>query len=176
MIPKKVYIVAKYSMKPRRPDQTFRPGYVKGEGNMQWDEHVDVTVGLKNRDLSMAQIIINISEQKVVKNSYGGDKSFMELFQYFYTSSPHELSQALRNCGITVSEPEEPTDEQSVQEDVPSEAEASERSESTAATDVAVSSKTTTDSGGEEPVCVVADTATAGTDQPAETRTTASQL
>ena len=174
MIPKKVYIVAKYSMKPRRPDQTFRPGYVKGEGNMQWDEHVDVTVGLKNRDLSMAQIIINISEQKVVKNSYGGDKSFMELFQYFYTSSPHELSQALRNCGITVSEPEEPTDEQSVQEDVPSEAEASERSESTAATDVAGTGETVKKRRRKKSDSVVADTATAGTDQPSEESVTAS--
>lgn len=106
--PKSVYIVANYAMKPRDPRQTFKAGYIKDGDNMHWDERVDVTVGIKDRDLAMAQIILNISEQKVVKNSFMSDKSFMELFQHYYTSSPHEISQALKNCGITVSEQEKP--------------------------------------------------------------------
>lgn len=171
---KNVYVLGKYSQKPRRPDQTFKPGYVKGEGNMQWDERVDVTVGLKNNDLRMAQIILNISEQKVVKNSFSNDKSFMELFQYFYTSSPHEMSQALKNCGITVSEPEEPKDEQPVQEDVPSEAEASERSESSAATHSPGTGETVKKRRRKKSDSIVSDAEPAGTDQPSEAGVTAS--
>ena len=133
--PKSVYLIGRYTQKPRDPRQTFRPGYVKNEHNMQWDERVDVTVGLKDRDLSTSQIILNISEQKVVKNSFMNDKSFMEMFQYYYTSSPQEISQALKNCGISISEHKEQT-EDGLQENVSGQAEESARPEPAATADV----------------------------------------
>lgn len=122
-------------MKPRDRLQTFKAGYIKDSANMTWDEHVDVTVGIKNRDLSMSQIILNISEQKIIKNSFNNEKSFMELFQYFYTSSPYEISQALKNCGISVSEPKDPENVEPVQENVSIQAEEGARSVAATTTD-----------------------------------------
>lgn len=132
--PRNVYIVANYSMKPRDTSQTFRPGYIKDGNNMRWDESVDVRIGLRNRDLTSSQIIINITEQKVVKNNLNNNKSFMELFSYFYSSSPTEISKALKATGISVTETKETADEP-IQEDVSIQAEESSRSEPASSTD-----------------------------------------
>jgi len=138
--PKNVYIVARYAMKPKDPSQTYKAGYIKDPDNMRWDERVDVVLGLKDRDLGMYQIILNITESRIIKNSFNNDKSFMELFQYFYTSSPKEISAALRNVGIVVGETKEESNEP-VQQDVPSQEKEGERSESPASTEPVVPGK-----------------------------------
>jgi len=109
--PKDVFLTAKYVSHPRNRSQTFRAGYMKDDSNVQYDEAIDITKGLKNRDLTEAKIILNINQQTVVKNSFDVDKnkSFMELFQYFYVNSPEQISQALREVGIEIAT--EPRDE-----------------------------------------------------------------
>jgi hypothetical protein len=102
---KPVYLVAKYYAKPRNPSQTFRAGYLSDEKNVQFDEAVDIVTHLKPKDLSTARIILNITEQKVLKDGFSNGQSFMELFQYFYTNSPQEISRALQAVGITISQP-----------------------------------------------------------------------
>lgn len=129
---KQVFLVAKYSTKPRNKFQTYVKDHVKTEENMQWDESVDIVTHIKDKDLSTARIILNITKQSIVKNNFNTDKDFMELFQYFYTSSPQEISHALRRVGIEVSEPEEIKDEQHVSEDVQATSEESSRPEPTA--------------------------------------------
>ena len=114
--PKDIFLTAKYVSKPRNRSQTFRAGYMKDDSNVQYDEAIDITRGLKDRDLTEAKIILNINQQTVVKNSFDIDKTngFMDLFQFFYVNSPEQISQALRQVGIVIETPEEvvtPVDE-----------------------------------------------------------------
>lgn len=144
MAKKNIYLCATYYARPRNPSQTFKSGYMKDENNIAWDEQVIVTVGLKNKEANMAKVVLNITEQKVVKNSFNNGRDFMELFQYFYNSSPKELSHALQQVGITFGRVEEPTNEpvqDSAQIHVQAETEEGTRSEPTTSTDTVVPSE-----------------------------------
>jgi len=105
---KNVYLIAKYFAKPKMKNMTHVPGYMKMAENIQWDEQVQITSGLKTKDLLSAKIVLNITEQKVERNSYNPGSTFMELFEYFYKSSPHEIAQGLQAYGVAVKE-EHPT-------------------------------------------------------------------
>lgn len=139
--PKKVYLVAKYFARPKNRKMTSVKGYMKDPDNIAWDEQVGITLGIKERDMNTAKIVLNITDQKIERNGFQTDKSFMELFEYFYNASPKELGQQLRSVGISVAEktdgnqgnvPENQTT------DVLGEAEASTGPEPTAAAEPAV--------------------------------------
>jgi len=100
--PKSVFVCAQYFAKPRNPKMTRVPGYMADESNVVWDERVDVTHGLKDKDLLASKVVINISEQTVVRDSFNSGKGFYELFEYFYTANPREISQAIQRFGITI--------------------------------------------------------------------------
>lgn len=106
---KDVFIIAQYYGKPRNPKMTRVPGYMADEDNIIWDERVDVTAGLKQKDLLNSKVVINISQQTVVRDSFKSGKSFEELFEYFYTAAPQEISNAIRRFGITVKKTDEST-------------------------------------------------------------------
>ena len=126
---KEIYIVAQYYGKPRDPKMTRVAGYMADENNVIWDERIDVTAGLKQKDLLNSKVVINISTQEVVKDSFRSGKSFEELFSYFYDASPKEIANAIRQFGITVRK----TDESDLSTNVQAEEEKDSRPEPTAA-------------------------------------------
>ena len=129
---KNAYLIAKYSAHPRKKHATATAGYMKDPNNVKWDEQVNITVGLKNKDFLSARIVLNITEQKVERNSFQNDKSFMELFEYFYNANPKDIGQALGSIGINVGKREN----EHIQENVHSEAEAGPGSVAATTTDV----------------------------------------
>lgn len=122
--PKAIYLIAKYYAKPKHPGRTFIKGYMKNEENIAYDEQIAVTKGLRDKDLLSSKIVLNISEQKVVHNAFQNDKSFTELFEYFYNGSPQYIGGALRELGVSIKGTE---DEQSDVSEESKEAEGSER-------------------------------------------------
>ena len=104
---KDIFIIAQYYAKPRNPKLTYQKGYMDNEANIVWDERIDVTHGLKQKDLLAAKVIINISAQRVEKDGFKSGKSFDELFEYFYTSNPKQISQAIKRFGLTVRKTDE---------------------------------------------------------------------
>ena len=140
---KDVYLIAKYAAHPRKKHATASPGYMKNPDNISWNEELLVTYGLKNKDFLAARIVLNITQQRVERNSFQNDKTFDELFNYFYSSNKEELNSRFRQVGISVG-----TKDATVQEDVHSEAEASEGSEPATTTDpVGTSEGPTPDEG-----------------------------
>ena len=116
---KDVYLVAKYAAKPRKKHATATAGYMKNPANVQWDEQVIITLGLKNKDFLSARVVLNISQQKIERNSFQNDKTFEEFFQYFYTANPQEISRGLQQVGITVGKKEESTSSEPTVVEVP---------------------------------------------------------
>lgn len=51
--------------------------------NIQWDEQVEVVRNLRNRD-QQAQVILDLRNKTILRNSFQTDKSFDEVFEYFY--------------------------------------------------------------------------------------------
>lgn len=79
-----IYLVANYSMRPRNPRMTHVAGYMKNPENIQWDEQVEVSVKLRQKDRNMAKIIINLSTKQVEANRFNDNRDFNELFKYFF--------------------------------------------------------------------------------------------
>ena len=131
---KNVYLIAKYSAHPRKKHATAAAGYMKDPANVQWDEQVIVTLGLKNKDFLTGRIVLNINEQKVERNSFQNGKTFMELFEYFYNANPQDISRSLQQFGLQVGKKE--TQDDGLQENVPGQSEASEGSVVATATNV----------------------------------------
>jgi len=79
-----IYLVAFYTLKPRDPGMTKVRGYMSNPENVYYDEMVNITRGLKDRILSDAKIVLNLSTKSVVKNVWQQDKSWDDLFAYFH--------------------------------------------------------------------------------------------
>lgn len=99
---KDIYVCAQYYAKPRNPKLTFQKGYSTNEDNIVWDECINVTHGLRSKDLSNAKVVINISQRKIEKDGFNSGKSFDELFSYFYEANPKQIADAIRRFGITI--------------------------------------------------------------------------
>ena len=129
---RKIYLIANYSAKPKNKKMTHVKGYMLDPANIAWDESVIITAGLKTKDMMASRVVLNITEQRVERNTFGTDKSFYELFEYFYNSSPKDISDALRRVGITVGKKDD-----SIQENVRREEETSPGPEPASAADTA---------------------------------------
>lgn len=79
-----IYLVANYVTKPKDPRRTHIPGYMKDPANHQYDEQVQISSRLRQKDITTAKVIINLSNKTVDKNSFNNNKDFKELFKYFF--------------------------------------------------------------------------------------------
>ena len=83
MSTKELHLLAYYVQKPKAGVQTQVAGWAKNPDNVQYDERVEITRGLK-RDSDMAKIVLNLSTKKVEKNGWSDVRDFNELFKYFF--------------------------------------------------------------------------------------------
>jgi len=75
-------------MRPKRQASTQISGWNKDAKNLMYDEKVTVARRLNKNDQSMAKIILDIGNKKVVRNGWNNDLSFDQLFDYFYAGYP----------------------------------------------------------------------------------------
>lgn len=78
-----IYLIAKYTGVPKDPKQTSKAGYIKDPNNITYDEQVYITRGLRDKDLKN-QVILNLTEEKIVKNIFKTGANFEEAFTHFY--------------------------------------------------------------------------------------------
>lgn len=97
-----IYLIASYTGRPKDPKQTAKPGYIKDSENMQYDEQVYLTRGIRSKDLKN-QVVLNLTEQKIVKNTFKSGATFEEAFTHFYNGyadfiddSVNKLNEALQ--------------------------------------------------------------------------------
>lgn len=78
-----IYILAKYIARPLDPRQTSKPGYMKNPENIHYDEHVALTKGLKSKHRADNHVVLDITEQTVIKNTFNANRNFNEIFEHF---------------------------------------------------------------------------------------------
>lgn len=89
------YILAKYFRKPKNPNRTFQKDYMNNPDNFYFEETVNITRGLKTKDRELSELIININQQEVVRNSKGNGETFEELLYYFQKNYPDDINPIL---------------------------------------------------------------------------------
>jgi len=93
---KDLHLVANYMAKPRNPKMTHIKGYMKDPANIQYDEHVLFSRGLKTRDTLTAGIILNLNTKTVVSNKFDPQqRSFEDLFKYFLEAYPDYVTKVM---------------------------------------------------------------------------------
>lgn len=80
-----IYLIAKYTGQPIDPRQTSKSGYMKDPNNIHYEEQVYVSRGLRDKDLEN-QVVLNLTEEKIVKNIFNPGKTFEEIFTHYYDS------------------------------------------------------------------------------------------
>jgi hypothetical protein len=83
--PKGIFLVAQYFAKPKRHVKTQIKGWMDNPDNIQWDEKVEVSRGLRTRDMH-AQVILDLSNKKVERNTFNSGKTFDDIFKYFFAN------------------------------------------------------------------------------------------
>ena len=78
-----IYLLGHYYMKPRPGVRTHVKGWMDNPDNLQYDETVGITRGLRN-DASTAKIILNLSKKTVERNNFNEDRDFKSLFKYYF--------------------------------------------------------------------------------------------
>ena len=74
---KRVYLIARYTQVLKDPKQKDRSNEA-----FQKNESVRLATSVKNKDYQEASVILDIGEQKVLKNRFS-ERSFEDLFKYY---------------------------------------------------------------------------------------------
>jgi hypothetical protein len=96
-----IYIVAQYVAKPKNKRLSSQPGYMSNPDNIQWDERMYVSQGLRKKDHEM-NVILDLTEEKIIKNSFDSSKSFEEVFKYFYENYGDYIDDCVNKINETI--------------------------------------------------------------------------
>ena len=77
------YLVITHMYKPRQPKMTHFKDYMSMDVNRVIDEQAEFITSLKNRHIVSASVILDLANQKLVKNRFDG-KTYEELYEHFY--------------------------------------------------------------------------------------------
>ena len=96
-----IYLIANYVARPKNPRQTSQPGYMKDPNNIQYDEQVFIARGFRDRYLQNS-IVLDLSEERVIKNSFTPGKSFNELFSHFHEGFGEYIEQTVNDLNASL--------------------------------------------------------------------------
>lgn len=91
---KSIYLLGFYSTKPRAGVNTSVKGWMSNPDNLQYDEKVEITRGIKGAAATGAKIRLNLSTKTVERNGFNEDRDFKSLFKYFF-SGYHQYITAI---------------------------------------------------------------------------------
>ena len=94
-----MYLLAKYYLRPRNPQHSARKGYWSEEGAGQMDEQLSFARKVRNSDLQTCNVILNLTEKKIIKCSIGdlSGSDYDRIFDYFKTNYPEHIAEATKH-------------------------------------------------------------------------------
>ena len=84
--------MAYYHTRPKDPRRTKEAGYITNPDNINYEESINITRGLKYRDETTAGVILNLSQQQVARNTFKSDADFASLLGYFQEGYPKYIN------------------------------------------------------------------------------------
>jgi len=80
---KNVYLVAFYTMKPRPGVNTSVKGWMNNKDNLQYDERLEITRGIKKNSY-LANVILDLSNKTISKNTFNDERDLKSFFKYYF--------------------------------------------------------------------------------------------
>jgi hypothetical protein len=101
MTNKNIYLLATYVARPKNPRQTSRAGYITDPGNIQYDENLAIVRGFRDRYLKN-HVVLDLTEERVIKNSFTPGKTFEELFEHFHEGFAEYIEQTVNDLNANL--------------------------------------------------------------------------
>lgn len=84
------YLIAHYIQKPKAGVNTSQKGWMSDPNNIRWDEAMTITQGIRKKD-RLADVILDLTERRVVANKFNTDRSFDEIIAYYMENYTREV-------------------------------------------------------------------------------------
>ena len=81
---KPIYLLAFYFVKPKDHVNTSKKGWMDNPDNIRYDEKVEFYKGQLKTRHNTANVVMNLTDKVLVKNSFQVNRSFDEVFRYFF--------------------------------------------------------------------------------------------
>ena len=88
--------MATYVAKPKNPRQNSRAGYMQDPNNIQYDENVAIVRGWRDRYMQQS-VVLDLTNERVVKNSFTPGKTFEELFAHYHEGFGEYIEQTVND-------------------------------------------------------------------------------
>ena len=98
---KNIYLLATYVARPKNPRQTSRAGYITDPGNIQYDENLSIVRGFRDRYLKN-HVVLDLTEERVIKNSFTPGKTFDELFAHYHEGFGEYIEQTVNELNASL--------------------------------------------------------------------------
>ena len=82
-------------MKPKDPKRTKEPGYMTNTDNIEFDESINITRGLKKRDELGAKVILDLTNQVVKKNTFNDNLDFPSILAHYQEGYPNYINKII---------------------------------------------------------------------------------
>jgi len=93
----KLYLVAYYFQRPKHNRvRTNKAGWQNQPNAVSYDEQVAITKNLNNRDITMAKVILDMVNKKIVKNGWMSSADFDQMFAYYYGNYPQYTKEVMQ--------------------------------------------------------------------------------
>ena len=96
-----IYLLATYVARPRNPRQTSRAGYISNPDNIQYDENLEIVRGWRDRYLKYS-VVLDLTEERVIKNSMTPGKTFAELFTHYHEGFSEYIEQTVNELNASL--------------------------------------------------------------------------
>lgn len=94
-------MIAQYVVLPKNPRQTAQSGYMANPDNLRYDERVFVARGYRDRYLQN-DVVLDLTEEKILKNSFRSEKSFEEIFKHFYEGFGNYIDDCVKKLNENI--------------------------------------------------------------------------
>lgn len=92
-----MFLLGTYFKKPKEPKRTKEKGYMLDSNNFSYEETINICTSLKLKDSSQCQVVLDLKNKKVNKNSFNNNFNFEELLYYYQNGYPDYLNPILAN-------------------------------------------------------------------------------
>lgn len=96
-----IFLIAKYTSHPKDPKQTAKPGYVTNPDNMEYEEQVYITRGLKDKDVRN-NVILNLTEEKIVKNTFNSGATFEDILAHYVDGYGEYINESIEKLNEAI--------------------------------------------------------------------------
>jgi hypothetical protein len=96
-----IYLLATYVARPKNPRQTSRAGYITDPNNIQYDENLEIVRGWRDRYMKYS-VVLDLTNEKVVKNSFQTGKTFEELFTHYHEGFGEYIEQTVNDLNAAL--------------------------------------------------------------------------